>query len=400
MRYSAAIWFAVVVLIVQCTARGQALYAGPTQWPSAGHTIAVAAGDLDGDGDADLVASNYALGSISVFHNNGDATFAAQIPVPVSGGPHGVALDDVDGNGWADVVVTNLDVGTVSILLNGPDGLGPATAYPTNSAPWSVVLADVDGDTHKDLLVVNYVSSTLSVLLNNGDGTFGTQATYPTGPNPRLAAVSDIDGDGDQDIAVSDFFGDTVGVLKNNGNGTFAPRFTLSVPSRPFGLAMGDFDGDGDADIAAATMIEGGGTLYTFLNDGSGVFTAGSTYPVGRLAFYVAVDDANVDGHPDLLVCNYNDSSFGVLLGNGDGTFQSQISFGLAATDGPNTMAIDDLDGDGDRDLALSNGAGVSLSVFKSRIVTPECRADVNGDGHVDIADLNAVLFAFGVECP
>jgi hypothetical protein len=175
--------------------------------------------------------------------------------------------------------------------------------------------------------------------------------------------VGDFNADGVPDLAVGNANSDMVNIFLGNGDGTFKAAANYATALRPLCLVVGDFNGDGKLDLAAAS----GSSVHVLLGNGDGTFQAPVIYPTGDimqgLPRYMAVGDVNGDGTADLV------EVFGggvlVLLGNGDGTFQTTPISYLAGI-GPTTVAIGDFNGDGRPDVAVSNNStsgGVSILI-------------------------------------
>ena len=139
--------------------------------------IYVAVGDFRGVGKLDLAVTNSADNTISILLGNGDGTFSPTPPTlpptyPTGTEPFGVAIGDFNGDGVADLAATNYNsgsTGTVSVLLG--DGTGAFTAetgspYTVGNGPTRLAAGDFNGDGIADLAVANYKGSTVSVLLN------------------------------------------------------------------------------------------------------------------------------------------------------------------------------------------------------------------------------------------
>ena len=172
--------------------------------------------------------------------------------------------------------------------------------------------------------------------------------------SPNSLAVADFNEDGKLDVVVADSNGH-VGVLLGNGDGTFRPAMTYHCGPYAILWAIVDLNGDGTPDLVVDTSV-----VTVLLGNGDGTFQAAVLYDSGGLgARSPALADVNGDGTPDLLVVNEcvdstcAEGSVGVLLGNGDGTFQSAQTFDSGGYE-PLQMVIADVNGDGKPDLVLA----------------------------------------------
>ena len=132
---------------------------------------------------------------------------------------------------------------------------------------------------------------------------------------------ADLNRDGNLDLVVSGNGSGTISVLLGNGDGTFQAEATYTAGTAAQDVAIGDFDGDGIPDIVAT----GTSTMFFLKGVGDGTFLAAQSIPVGFGTFVVAAGDFNSDGKLDLAVTKTS-GGVGVLVGNGDGTFQSAQS--------------------------------------------------------------------------
>lgn len=365
----------------------------------AGGAFEVAAGDVNGDAKVDLVVANWCLsvddcptGGVGILLGNGDGTFQ-NVQSFGSGGAEtvSVAVGDVNADGKLDLLVANQCLsnsdctrGGVGVLLGNGDGTFQAAQSYNSGGEYAsaIAVADVNGDGKPDLLVVNSCFSNtdctkggVGVLLGNGDGTFqAAQNDFSGGWYPVGIAVADVNGDGKPDLVVANSFfianqsSGAVTVLLGNGDGTFQTAGAYdSGGAQAGGVTVRDVNGDGKPDLLVANLFgnpnKSAGALGVLLGNGDGTFQAAQSFSTtGSSSFSVAAEDVNGDGKPDAIVSNYcgindpgcNSPSVTVFLGSGDGSFTAYQTY---KPGGLNTqsVAVADVNGDGRPDLLVDN---------------------------------------------
>ena len=270
----------------------------------------------------------------------------------------------------------------------------PAVAYAAGSTTSYAAVGDFNGDGKQDLVVINY-EGTVNVLLGKGDGAF--QPAILTSSGTAAAndiATGDFNGDGKTDLALS-LPGFSVGIMLGKGDGTFQPAVEYSAGLLPLSIAVADFNGDGNADIVVANNVLAGGGISVLLGNGDGTFQTAVHHDAGTDPFSVAVGDFNGDGKADVAVGDI--ASVNILLGNGDGTFQPFVTLSYTGAADNSALVVGDFNEDGKADIAASgiNGVGILLGkgdgTFEPGVVYPAGNGSMvsghfNGDGKVDLA--------------
>jgi hypothetical protein len=349
---------------------GKDLFAARTDYAVGNETVTgaysgIAAADLTGNGKSDLIVPiTYAFPyEISILMNKGNGTFKPAVTYSLPTGPNAVVAGDFNNDHKADIAVANVNgSGSITVLLNSGTGTFPTyTEYPTNGIPYGLAVGDFNKDGNLDIVATNGSQNTVSVHLGNGTGTFPTFATYTTGSAPYGVTVGDFNGDGWPDIAVADSRSGAVSILINkaDGSGTFLPKvdYAAAGGGAPLAIAAGSFRGNGKIDLAVATNSAFGG-IEVLLGNGDGTFQTAVPYDTMNNANAVTVGDFNNDGILDLAVTIANaGSSFAyveIMPGVGDGTFRGGVT--LASGPLPSGIVAADFNGDGGLDLATANG--------------------------------------------
>ena len=383
--------------------------------------------DTTGSGRLDLVVTNKLTGQIGILQNLGNGTFGPLEPyragtglsaIDTSSGSRvvtseeataGVAAGPLTPGGPTDLVTINPGSNTLDIL----DGLGggrfanPMTVQ-TQQPAQVIRMADlITGDGIEDLVLLG--TNQVSIMLGNGHGGFEAPVTYPAGLDPTGLTVADLNGDGIPDLLIGNAYGDVL-ILQGNGDGTFRPfheadqavelavanltgngkpdfiyadqgldRVVVQYGSdqttvlgdqatgllSPGAVKLADLNGDGIPDLIVANSGSnnvlvypglGNGQFGPALNGGHGFFVG--TNPTG-------ITVANLNGQPDLIVANSGSNDVSILLGQGSGSNWTLVPGPRIQTDaGPVAVAVGNILGTGEADLAVANKQANNVQVF------------------------------------
>jgi hypothetical protein len=333
----------------------------------------VSLGDLDGDGDLDIVLAkgrhwplrsrvllNDGHGRFPIAYDLGEAAYRS----------YSGSLADLDGDGDLDVVVSNDSPDAKLVYLNdGKGAFRPGSTYgrpewPTRNAS----VADLDGDGWPDIVVANRTEGpggSNYVCLNHGRGQFDGECTPFASEPATTITPADFNHDGFFDLAVPHRDGGQSHVYLNDGRGCFTRTIPFGPPDASIRASqVADFNADGLLDIVAIDEHRG-----TFIYPGQrdGAFAEGVTLETGKIVPYaLAIADVDLDGRMDVVVGHVEAPSV-VYFNSGSGWGFTAVPFGdnKGTTYG---FAIGDLDADGTPDITVARSDAPNVVWFGATV--------------------------------
>jgi hypothetical protein len=346
--------------------------------------------------------------------------FNQPLVIPTGGWPAGIVAADLNGDGRADLIYTDYGAtataSTTHVLLSNGDGtFSPGQTIATAGA--AIAAADFDHDGHVDLVWVSGVVGVGKVFLahGNGDGTFapaqelGTFAIVGTNaPDFRYVMGAQLHDSGYLDILVEDEANPSLVTLTTDTSGTLIRLVGTKLQSvGP--MAAADLNGDGHTDLMIQSVLSGaassgtasGGTVNVFLGSADGLLTAAGAYTGSSAVESMLLHDVDGDGHLDLVLEGAN-GRIEILHGNTDGSFAASSEGGSGSADattgvGGHLVAV--TDAGGRHNFYTATPAGISVLLGQSDLsLTLEgiynagpgrgsfAVGDFNGDGVLDVA--------------
>ncbi|MBK9383557.1 MAG: VCBS repeat-containing protein [Planctomycetes bacterium] len=431
---------------------GARSFAAPQEIPlgpfSDARLSAIDVGDIDGDGDTDMVASDFSGDRMLSFLNTGSAVFVPTGAIPVASGPLTATLQDRDADGDLDLLAGHFTSTSIVIWDNQGDGSFASRRDLLSDSPVTdLILVDWNGDTQLDLLAASFTTSSVDILLADGleygeafgvgvgfrvrriqsgdlDGDGAVELvtanfeeaaisiierddsgdpvaprTYPAGPFPFYFAVTDLVGSDRPEVAAALYEEGEIGFFEVSAEGELVHVGDLLVPQplRPTFVLAFDADGDGDSDLAV-TDAEGRSLAIAF-NDGALPFTRITTQQTqGFFLLGVAAGDLDGDRDLDLVVASQGSNSVLVFENDGSGTFLERAPISVGSR--PAAVLLADFDLDGDRDVAVSDSGddtvtflandGLGGLSFRARSATNTgptflASTDADGDSKIDL---------------
>jgi hypothetical protein len=259
----------------------------------------------------------------------------------------------------------------VQVTAISDSGFPTFNPNPTPANVNFIATGDFNGDGNLDLVLT--MVDQIIIMLGNGKGSFTQGSPFFAGnvTSVTSVAVGDFNGDGIPDLVVSDYADvapgspNLVWVMLGTGNGQFGPPVSFPVDCAPVQVLVADFNQDGHADLVVVGTPVGTADISVLLGRGDGTFESPMDFASVNAvqgAVALTVGDFNGDGIPDLAVL---DTDLSVLLGNGDGTFGPALD--NPTGNDPVGIATGDFNQDGIMDLVVANNSDATVSILLGR---------------------------------
>lgn len=319
---------------------------------------ALVGADLNRDGYMDLAFTTGLQEIVGVLLSDNNGTFAIRTTLPTDyvARPQSLTTGDFNSDNLTDLALGDINDRTLTAFLStGDGGFYNETILSDQMYPLrSITAGDFNGDHYLDIVAIGY---NIGVLFGDGTGSFGPWTSIPRSilSAPTSVVTGHFNNDGQLDLAVVDRYGDNGEVLLNTGNGRFelSTTFTFASNSQPKSFAVADFNNDTRLDLAVVNNNKG--NVAVLLGYGNGTFDTPKLYSTGinSAPDSVITGDFNNDGHLDLAVTIWNEQNVDILLGTGNGTFLPPLQFFTRTNSLLTALVADDFNSDRRLDLAV-----------------------------------------------
>lgn len=341
-------------------------------YDAAGACYGITAADVDDDGDGDIIITDDNIDDVLYYNNtNGDGRTwgISQIDSSLSGNPRGCAVGDLDNDGDKDVVAHSYSTDDIKWYENdgdegwtehAVDGLGAGRTDMYDHE----ILVDMDEDNYLDIVIGDYADQVIVWLHNDQSPADGGWTEYTIASSfvaVRNFDVEDLDEDGDLDI-VAGSYTDGLAWFENDGTPLDGGWTEHSISASGHASAVViDIDGDGDFDVAAGTYESVNPDAIWYKNDGSENFKAYNLVDTNGGDTVLNIEAVDIDGDDDIdiFLANYDSKNHSWCENDGTNNFTQHLLMGVAEDRGTDNFVYD-IDNDGWDDVILCSRYNVT----------------------------------------
>lgn len=340
-----------------------------TAYESGAENWGIAVGDMDKDGDVDVVSSSNLDGKVNVHYNDGKGNFQKKRSFTAGKYNRAVTVGDFNKDGWLDIACVSVkDIRLNWLLSDGAGGYLPKKSIMAGGGfPHDVTNADVNQDGNLDLITVTNSNNKVNIHLGDGKGSFAGPKSLPTGLKPRSVIVEDLNKDGIEDIIVGTDDRE-INYLYGTGGGNFQAKKYLLADGAIWGIGVGDFDKNGYEDVCGASYSTN--KLSIFLNQGNEKWSKPQIVQSGDYNFDLVCADFDLDGDIDIVTASTRDEVINVHLNDGKGVFGEKRK--ITSGNWNSAIVYGDFDGDKDLDIATSSIKDNKVNIHRNASVDPK----------------------------
>lgn len=317
------------------------------------HTTGIVLGDVDGDTDLDLLCGHFRYSKTLYLNNNGmlsvQPDWTDQMTITTC-----ITLGDIDNDGDLDLIYGNdypprseLYINETGLLSYAPSWYTLAE-YKTNC----IAIGDLDNDGYLDVACGNYGQSN-NVYMNN-NGTLSNIPNWQSGPTNKTNGIDlgDVNGDGDPDLVCGNSGQNTL-YLNVEGRLQEYPVWSSNIARSTKCIELADIDGDGDLDLICGNIM----SQNTIYRNEEGVFLSSPSWESNLMNWTSSIDIGDIDSDGDLDLVFGSSREKNTLYLNQNGTFSAHPDWFSGSVNFTWSIALGDVDGDGDLDLFCGNVA-------------------------------------------